>query len=168
MVIGRCPAAAIDVGFGSASKVDPFLYVPEARRVPKIPMYRFEHDAFHPSSLAWSTNSDIGAPTYWPTRVAAWWQGYTRSGRGKRRLSDSYASRRFRRERYSIRFTIRRMAGMFVGFDLPPGIRSHAANIRNLENKCSLSQPFESWAGALPPDQRLAMTLFEGPSTAAW
>jgi len=43
---------------------------------------------------------------------------------------------------------VRRMAGMFVGVELPPGIRAMQPTSEVLRTSALfLSQPFESWAG---------------------
>lgn len=147
--------------------------------LPKIPIYRFEHDTFHEigenaSELARLINQLGSQRTY----ILA----HSRGGLVAR-FSQQVLQSQYARASSVITFgtphrgtpvadaangglaifmragdfvvngipyasTVRRMAGMFVGVELPPGIRAMQPTSEVLRTSTLfLNQPFESWAG---------------------
>lgn len=147
--------------------------------LPKIPMYRFEHDTFHEigenaSELARLINQ-LG---YRRTYMLA----HSRGGLVAR-FSQQVLRSQYRRASKVVTFgtphkgtpvadaangglalfmragdfvvngvpfasEVRRIAGMFVGMDLPPGIRAMQPSSEILRTSALLlNQPFKSWAG---------------------
>jgi hypothetical protein len=147
--------------------------------IPKIPMYRFEHDTFHEigenaSDLARLINQLGYQRTYMLSHsrgglVARFSQQALLSQYGRASNVVTFGTPHrgtpvadaangglaifmragdFVVNGVPYASAIRRMAGMFVGIDLPPGIRAMQQTSEILRTSALfLNQPFESWAG---------------------